>query len=502
MIGCQIYNFTKLDMSKKLFFQILILFVIVKGYSQQHTEKQIDSMLSTIKKMGDSIPNKAIESSLKAYKYSKIIDYKKGMALSAMLAGKNFYDTNQYDKSLEQVIKAEDFFFKIKDYEQLSEVYRLKGISYIGLGLYKEGFIELNKGLDVAPKIENTDIVLRQKGLLYNDIAVGYDRSGEGIDSIKKYFMLSYNQFKKIEDSKLKNVNLSLASANVGACFLALKQSDTARVYLINAIKLAEKENFNSVKLYAFIDLGNLEFRRKDFKQAISYYEEALFLAKKLKKRELERDIYLDLSMTYEELKDKVKEEIYSEKYFSLNDSLQKNQEKAAIATVKGLIVEEYSAVEKIRYTGIIALIVGTVLTIFFIFFAIRLYKKKKKEKRKVAEKKQRLKQKRYQLEKAILLNGTSLDEVLKLAKDNDSMFLSKFEATHSEFYNKILQEVPSLSKTELIVCAFLKLGFAIKDIAIYTDVTVRSVEARIYRIRKKANLKAKNDISIWIADL
>lgn len=489
-------------MSKRIFLQILILFVIAKGYSQQYTIKQIDSMLSNIRKMGDSIPNKAIESSLKSYKYSEIIDYKKGMAISAMLAGKNLYDTNQYDKSLEQVTKSEEYASEIKDYELLSEVYRLKGISYIGLGLYRQGFIELKKGLKVTSQISTIDATFKQKGLIYNDIAVGYDRSGEVLDSIKKYFVLSYDQFNKIEDQKVKNVSLSLASANVGACFLAQKQHDTARVYLIKAVKLAERENYNSVKLYAYIDLGNLEFERKQFDKAISYYQKALYLAKKLKKREIQRDVYLNLSKTYDELDDKVKEEIYSDKYFSLNDSLQKKQQKAVIATVKELITEEYSTIEKIRNTGVVALIVSTFSAIIFLLFAIRLYKKKKKEKTKVANKKQRLKYKKDILEKVILLNGTSLDEVLKLAKDNDPMFLSKFEATHSDFYNKILQEVPSLSKAELIVCAYLKLGFSIKDIALYTNVTVRSVEARIYRIRKKANLEGKNDIVIWIAGL
>lgn len=489
-------------MGKRLFLQILILFVVVTGYSQQYTEKQIDSMLSDIKKMGDSIPNKAIENSLKSYKYSEILDYKKGMALSAMLAGKNLYDTNQYDRSLEQATKSEEFALLINDYELLSEAYRLKGISYVGLGLYKQGFLEFKKGLDVTPQIATTDVALRQKGLLYNDIAVGYDRSTGVIDSIKKYYVLGYNQFNKIENTKFKNINLSLASANVGACYLALKQYDSARVYLVNASKLAEKENYNSVKLYVYIDLGNLEFKKDNFAEALKYYQEALFFAKKLKKRELQRDIYLNLSQTYEKLKNKTKEELYSEKYFSLNDSLQKNQQKAVIATVKELIEDEYSTIEKIRKTGVVALVLSTVLTALFLFFAIRLYKNKKKEKVKIAKKKQRLQNKKDILEKVILINSTSLDEVLKLAKNNDPMFLSKFEATHPDFYNRILQEAPTLSKMELIVCAFLKLGFAVKDIALYTDVTVRSVEARIYRIRKKANLTEKNDIGIWIADL
>lgn len=489
-------------MSKRHFLQILILFVTVIGYSQQYTERQIDSILSNIKKMGDSIPNKAIENSLKSYKYSQILGYKKGMAVSAMLAGKNLYDTNQYDKSLEQATKSEEYAFKINDYELLSEAYRLKGISYIGLGLYKQGFSELKKGLSITPKITTTDVALRQKGLLYNDIAVGYDRSTGAIDSIKKYFILGYNQFNKIENTKFKNINLSLASANVGACYLALKQYDSARVYLINASKLAEKENYNSVKLYAYIDLGNLEFKKNNFEEALEYFEDALFIAKKIKKRELQRDIYLNLSQTHEALKNKAKEGLYSEKYFSLNDSLQKKQQKAEIETIKDLITEEYSTVEKIRNTGVVALVISTILTVLFLIFAVRLYKMKKNEKRKIAEKKKRLQNKKDILEKAVLLNGTCLDEVLKLAKNNDPMFLSKFEATHSDFYNKILQEAPTLSKMELIVCAFLKLGFPIKDIALYTNVTVRSVEARIYRIRKKANLTGKNDISIWIADL
>ena len=54
------------------------------------------------------------------------------------------------------------------------------------------------------------------------------------------------------------------------------------------------------------------------------------------------------------------------------------------------------------------------------------------------------------------------------------------------EFFKQIEERYPSLNKSEIIICYYLFMGFSNKEIAVFLNVSVRSVESRRYRISKK----------------
>ena len=488
-------------MKKKYLILLFILGTIYSSTAQNYTKKQVDSLLIEVQRLGDSIPDKAILKSLECYSYALKINYKKGMALSALLAGKNFFDTSQYDKGLYYTIKAQKALEEVDDYKLLSEAFRLKGICYTALGLSREAGIELKKGLAAANEIRVTDDALRQKGLIYTDMAVDFDRNGKPIDSVVKYFTLSYRQFDKIKEGKTRAVTLSLASANVGACFLALKQYDSARIYLEKAIWLADEIQYNSAKLYALIDFGNMELERKNDEAAVAYYLQSLTLAKKLKKTELLRDVYLNLSKAYGRLGADKEEERYSDNYIRLNDSILKTQKRAVEVPVKEILQTRYSKFEKVRTIATVVVIIIVLLALFLFYLTVRFHRKIKRESKVITEKNERLLAKEELLQKEVILNQVNLEKIAQLAKENDSEFLNNFVVIYADFYDKLVKEVPNLTAAEFKICALLKLGFSIKEIALYTDVTVRSVESRIFRVRKKAAIPSDKDISLWIAE-
>ena len=65
------------------------------------------------------------------------------------------------------------------------------------------------------------------------------------------------------------------------------------------------------------------------------------------------------------------------------------------------------------------------------------------------------------------------------------------------------LKEIyPEISSDDIRFCALLKLNFSTKDIAEYTFVTVRSVQTRKSRLRKKFNITSDEDIYLWMNEL
>jgi len=80
--------------------------------------------------------------------------------------------------------------------------------------------------------------------------------------------------------------------------------------------------------------------------------------------------------------------------------------------------------------------------------------------------------------------------------------FETQFESIHQDFLHKVATLCPSLSRTELRVCALLKLNMSSKDVADILSVSVRTAENHRYKIRKKLGLADDINISTYFAQL
>jgi hypothetical protein len=94
------------------------------------------------------------------------------------------------------------------------------------------------------------------------------------------------------------------------------------------------------------------------------------------------------------------------------------------------------------------------------------------------------------------------LDELLILAYKNHLNFIVLFEEYYPIFTKKIKDLIPNVVVSEFEVIALLKLNLSTKEIARITNSTVRSIESKKYRIRKKMNIPSDMDMSIFFSEL
>lgn len=94
------------------------------------------------------------------------------------------------------------------------------------------------------------------------------------------------------------------------------------------------------------------------------------------------------------------------------------------------------------------------------------------------------------------------LDELVKLAYKNHSCFIVLFEEYYPVFTKKIKGLIPNIVISEFEVIALLKLNFSTKEIAQITNSTVRSIESKKYRIRKKIQIPSEMDMSMFFSKL
>lgn len=74
-------------------------------------------------------------------------------------------------------------------------------------------------------------------------------------------------------------------------------------------------------------------------------------------------------------------------------------------------------------------------------------------------------------------------------ADDDWRYFKLRFEKVHPGFFERMKDCYPALSRTELRLCAYIRVGMTAKEIAQVLSVKPDTVNTSRYRIRKKMQL-------------
>ncbi|MCV9385212.1 FGGY family carbohydrate kinase [Reichenbachiella ulvae] len=77
--------------------------------------------------------------------------------------------------------------------------------------------------------------------------------------------------------------------------------------------------------------------------------------------------------------------------------------------------------------------------------------------------------------------------------------FEEKFNLLHSDFFKKLKEDHPKLSVAEAKLCMLLKMKLSTKEIANQLNLSVRGVETRRYRLRKKLQLPKEIELENYV---
>lgn len=89
----------------------------------------------------------------------------------------------------------------------------------------------------------------------------------------------------------------------------------------------------------------------------------------------------------------------------------------------------------------------------------------------------------------------------IKLQKDLEE-FQKNVDHTHQEFFNKLRNSFPDLTKNEERLCAMLRLNLSSKEIAALSNITVRAVEMGRYRLRKKLGIPFETSLNEYLKEI
>jgi AraC family chitin signaling transcriptional activator len=83
--------------------------------------------------------------------------------------------------------------------------------------------------------------------------------------------------------------------------------------------------------------------------------------------------------------------------------------------------------------------------------------------------------------------------------KDSWSVFQEAFDNADKDFLKKVKEIHPSLTSNDLKLCAYLRLNLSSKEIAPLLNISVRSVEIKRYRLRKRMELPHEQGLAEYI---
>jgi len=104
-----------------------------------------------------------------------------------------------------------------------------------------------------------------------------------------------------------------------------------------------------------------------------------------------------------------------------------------------------------------------------------------------------------HRIKSALQEEGSPQENIRKVIRTIDkntdeeetwNFFKEAFENADRNFFKKVQNQYPSLTNNDLKLCAYLRLNLSSKEIAPLLNISVRSVEVKRYRLRKKMDLE------------
>jgi len=86
------------------------------------------------------------------------------------------------------------------------------------------------------------------------------------------------------------------------------------------------------------------------------------------------------------------------------------------------------------------------------------------------------------------------------ISQDHDwQIFEQLFDQAHENFFQRLKNYYPNLTSSDLRLCAYLRINLSSKEIAPLLNITIRGVEEKRYRLRKRLNLESDQSLTDFI---
>lgn len=472
----------------------LLSFLFFSGvfYTQKWSPEKIDRLQDKIgsQYMQEGRIYEGIEQTKKAIQLSDEINYTKGRARGYIHMVNFLHSLGKYSEEQVYLQKAESLYNTFDDDPALlSAFFAAYGKNYHELGLIEKSNESFDKALKEALKIKDKQLKRKRLHYIYGSKAINFGLI-EYNDSMYYYIHKAYKILPRVVEA-----------TNLTSYFLENKKNpDSAKFYLDQAEGLLK----NSTETFDYLVFNYMSGQYygsiKNYNKALEFYEKSLALSMKMNRPKNMMKNYKEIAEIYNLQNNAYKANEYLQKYTKIRDSFEKGNLIALQTSGKKIIDDEKKQSQELNkkwYYIIAGLFLG--ITILIVLLSIAYYRKVQKKDLLLKENTTAILQKDLQVKVLEQKVNETFDEIIQLAKENHPEFWGRFQEVYPDFRSKILSINPTLKVSELILAAYIYLGFNTKDIANYTFKAVQTIKNNKYNLRKRLNIPAQEDIVVWI---
>ncbi len=449
---------------------------------------------------------------------------------------------NQYDLALQYILDVIDYQEAESDSMRLTYSYNIMGRIYQSLNDYEQALRSYEESVLIA----KAQGVISQKTVSINNILALYASHFDDHEKVGEYFTKG---IKLAEEATDYNSLLSL-NHNMGVRYRRTGEHEQALDYYRKAMTYFDKASDRRVKNHLLKSMGKVFISLVQTDSADYYLNRALQEAQTLQSKRQQSEILLAMS----EL-DSIKGVPYSalrhyKQGIALRDSI---MSKERLARVEELLImheterkdyeiqkiQQRKKLRTVRYRNTIivfALLSSVIFLAFTVYYKKNLiarknflYHKKEKELQDMM-----LKAQHQEICSKVfaLLRSQDLLESLKTQLheikgdednriENDSLnalrntimhhennnalwydFQTRFNELSDGFINRLAKKHPSLSPSEIRLCAMLRMQLSSKEIAEISNRTIRTIEQARFKVRKKMGLSSKENLTKHILNI
>ncbi|WP_370896085.1 tetratricopeptide repeat protein [Chryseobacterium gossypii] len=418
------------------------------------------------------------------FKKAKQLDYEEGQALCYINIANVNVTVRNFKKSLTFFEKARKLLDHSPNNIHKAIYYNSYGKLYYMLKLYDNALESNTKALNYLKHSRNSELKV-------NNLALVYSNRGDYLFEKKQTdsALIYYHKASRIKKT-------AITEGLIAEYHLQAHRPDSAAIYIQHTEDIINKQHIKDVRVLYLYYLKGMYYNE------INEYDKADAELQKALKLNIEYQqtfsaifpyIYWGLVQIYKKKGDTANEYFYLKKYIEEKQKTDTALSDAVNFATESFISDAKKETDRQRNNILILVVLSVIWGLLGIMYAWRIIKSL------------RLKRKLLKMEAEALKNqfhDKKFEEVVKLARKNDSTFLTRFKEVYPDFIDKLLEINPDLENSELAFCAMLKLHFSSKDIASYTYVQHKSIQQKKYRIRKKLNIPGNTDIYKFFDEL
>lgn len=474
----------------KKYFLLISFLVSFFACAQVDIRKKIDSLIAVVsrsdafEKLGEK---DILRITTEIYYQSKEINYKEGQMTALSYRSSMYYNTGKISQAMDDIEEGIRIAEKYGDYFEQARLIFGKAFCYTKLGLFDESSKSLREGFDYAAKIKDQNKYHLVRLSLYSGMMWNaYLSKSNDRNAILRYAGNAYKEAELLSDKFPGGYGWRVqSSSNYATGILLLGNNEKYAEKLINEAEKISGKVVDGRHLSALFEAkGVLENKKKNYPRSVENFQKAISMAKKGNMAYELPWVYRELSKSYEGAGDFKNASLYLSKSKNLSDSL---------AVVEKKAVEHYlseRAGKKSYFSYYVS--IGASVLIGGIFF---LYIRKRKTSRasiQSPEMSEQIPVKDPEPEKYTRLT--------QMAKDNNPAFYLHFKNAFPEFVQALLLVDPQLKTSDLEYCALIRLNFDTKKIAVFKNTSVKAVENKKYRLKKKLQIPTDENLYSWMA--